>query len=74
MTTIFGYGGGRGVRRDLVGSAPSNPAWGTGGTASAANGEGGAGADQGGGAEADGSAKGGKKGRQAKKQVLFQWG
>lgn len=72
MTTIFGYGGGRGVRRDLVGSAPSVSAWGTGGASSAGAGHGESGDQEA--AAVDGGAKGGKKGRQGKKQVLMQWG
>ncbi|KAK3940908.1 zinc finger protein [Diplogelasinospora grovesii] len=71
MTTIFGHGGGRGVRRDLGGFGSNNSnnnfSWGTGGQGSsstaAANNDGG---------EDDGAAGG--KGKKKKKQVLVQWG
>ncbi|TPX16483.1 uncharacterized protein E0L32_003777 [Thyridium curvatum] len=75
QTTIFGYGGGRGVRRDLGGNRDTGFSWGGGGAGGSASGaaseaEGGGDADGGGG----GGGKGKKKGKQGKKQVLVQWG
>ncbi|KAK5991765.1 E3 ubiquitin-protein ligase hel2 [Cladobotryum mycophilum] len=63
QTTIFGYGTGRGVRRDW-GQQESNFQWGAGpsGTSSAAQED-----------DGDDPAKG-RKGKKAKKQVLVQWG
>lgn len=66
-TTIFGYGSGRGVRRDY-GHAESNFQWG--GNA-AAGGASGSGAET---SEADDEAGKGKKGGKKGKKVLVQWG
>ncbi|KJZ80089.1 hypothetical protein HIM_00803 [Hirsutella minnesotensis 3608] len=76
MTTLFGYGTGRAVRRDY-GQASSSFQWGAGsggasGSASAAatDGEDGAGESEGTGPSGGKGKKGGKKG----KKVLVQWG
>lgn len=80
LTTIFGYGTGRSVRRDFAGfgegarGSAGASAWGTGGSGSGSAAGRAADADADG--DADGTAEGGKKkkGRQGKKQVLVQWG
>ncbi|KAI0523928.1 hypothetical protein F5B22DRAFT_423063 [Xylaria bambusicola] len=67
-TTIFGYGTGRGVRRDFMGQGRDTGfSW---GSSAAAGGEGGEGEGEEGGDEVGGKGKG-KKGR---KKVLVQWG
>ncbi|KAI0964841.1 hypothetical protein F4678DRAFT_454709 [Xylaria arbuscula] len=64
-TTIFGYGGGRGVRRDLGGSRDTGFSWGAASSASA-------GVDEEG--EEESAAGKGKKGNKGRKKVLVQWG
>lgn len=69
-TTIFGYGGGRGVRRDLGGLGGSRNtgfSWGS-GAAGGADGE-----EKEDGEDGDGAGKG-KKGNKGRKKVLVQWG
>ncbi|POS81285.1 hypothetical protein DHEL01_v200335 [Diaporthe helianthi] len=76
QTTIFGYGGGRAVRRDYGGGRETGFSWGGGGGGGAAGGDneaggGGDGGEEGGEAGAGGKKKGkGKKG----KNVLVAWG
>ncbi|KAI1761924.1 hypothetical protein GGR53DRAFT_522048 [Hypoxylon sp. FL1150] len=67
-TTIFGYGTGRGVRRDAGGSRDTGFSWGAG----SASTSGAAGED----AENDTAEAGGKgkKGGKGRKKVLVQWG
>lgn len=67
MTTIFGYGNGRGVRRDY-GQQESNFQWGAAPAASSSD----APENAEDGAETTG--KGKKGGKKVKKQVLVQWG
>lgn len=68
QTTLFGYGNGRGVRRDF-GQASSNFSW-TGGQSSSGAGEAATDGNQ---DEADG-AGGGGKGKKKGKKVLVAWG
>lgn len=71
QTTIFGYGGGRGVRRDFGGGRETGFSWGGGGAA--AGEEGGDGEDGGEDSAAGGGGK--KKGKGKKgKNVLVAWG
>ncbi|KAL0938304.1 E3 ubiquitin-protein ligase hel2 [Colletotrichum truncatum] len=65
LTTIFGYGGGRGVRRDL-GGASSNFSWGS------APGSGAASENASEREDEEGASSGGKK--KKGKKVLVQWG
>jgi hypothetical protein len=69
-TTIFGYGTGRGVRRDVPGQASSSFQWGNGTSGSSANG----GTSQDPSGEEANDNKGKKAGKKGKKQVLVQWG
>lgn len=72
QTTIFGYGGGRGVRRDFGGGRETGFSWGGGGGPSEEGG--GAGAEDEGG-EDSGAGGGKKKGKGKKgKNVLVAWG
>ncbi|KAK5635529.1 hypothetical protein RRF57_011242 [Xylaria bambusicola] len=64
-TTIFGYGTGRGVRRDLGTARDTGFSWG-------ASAETASGAAEGG--EGDEGAGKGKKGNKGRKKVLVQWG
>ncbi|KAI1361448.1 hypothetical protein F5Y08DRAFT_314566 [Xylaria arbuscula] len=67
-TTIFGYSGGRGVRRDFGGSSSGTGfSWGAGAAEGANNGGDGEGEGE------DGPGKG-KKGNKGRKKVLVQWG
>lgn len=69
QTTIFGYGGGRGVRRDFGGTRETGFSWGGAGGGEEVGGEEGEGEDSG----AGGSGK--KKGKGKKgKNVLVAWG
>ena len=72
QTTIFGYGGGRGVRRDFVGGRETGFSWGGAGTGA---GEEAGAADEAGEGE-DSAAGGGKKKGKGKKgkNVLVAWG
>ncbi|PTB39109.1 uncharacterized protein TrAFT101_008093 [Trichoderma asperellum] len=67
QTTIFGYGGGRGVRRDF-GQRESDFQWGASSAAPAVSSSAAEEADD---VEAGGK---GKKGKKGKKQILVQWG
>lgn len=71
QTTIFGYGTGRGVRRDWGNSRNDSNSfqWGGAGASSSSAAPAGAAGD-----EEEGAAGGGKKGKKGKKQVLVQWG
>ncbi|KAH8787959.1 zinc finger protein [Diaporthe sp. PMI_573] len=73
QTTIFGYGGGRGVRRDFGGGRETGFSWGGGG---AAGGEEAAGSGDGGEGGGEDSGAGGKKKGKGKKgkNVLVAWG
>ncbi|KAI0399756.1 hypothetical protein F4802DRAFT_588110 [Xylaria palmicola] len=66
-TTIFGYGTGRGVRRDLGGSRDTGFSWGGGGGASQE-------ASAPGSAEEEEDGKGKKGKQQGRKKVLVHWG
>jgi hypothetical protein len=74
QSTIFGYGNGNLVRRDLGNGAPSNFAWGGGNGNANGGGEGAGGKDGGGvdGVGEEGRSK--RKGNKGKKQVLMNWG
>ncbi|KAI0545106.1 hypothetical protein F4679DRAFT_588836 [Xylaria curta] len=67
-TTIFGYGNGRGVRRDVGSSRNTGFSWGA--TSGAAEEE----VEVGEGEEDVGGGKGAKKGNKGRKKVLVQWG
>ena len=71
-TTIFGYGTGRGVRRDF-GVRDSGFQWGGGGSSSTPA-SGTPAAEDAAGDAAGAGAGSGKKGKKGKKQVLVQWG
>ncbi|KUI57800.1 hypothetical protein VP1G_05081 [Cytospora mali] len=71
QTTLFGYGNGRGVRRDF-GQASSNFSW-NGGQSSSGAGEAAAAAAAGGGEQAETEGTGGK-GKKKGKKVLVAWG
>ncbi|KAI0854837.1 hypothetical protein F4860DRAFT_498189 [Xylaria cubensis] len=71
-TTIFGYGNGRGVRRDVGSSRNTGFSWGgSGGANEGASGGARAPADE---EEEEDAGKGGKKGNKGRKKVLVQWG
>lgn len=70
QTTIFGYGGGRAVRRDFGAGSQTGFSWGGGATSGAGGGPGEEGGEDGEDGAAGGKKKKGKKG----KNVLVAWG
>jgi hypothetical protein len=75
QTTIFGYGSGRAVRRDLGVGRETGFSWGgSGGGPSGAGGSSQQGAGQGQGGAAGGAGEEGQGKKKSKKQVLAHWG